>query len=515
MLPFVPSVNWKLPHPALFELLTALSQAQTPIYVVGGAVRDLLLQRKVVLTDLDLVVGEAAIPTARRVADRLGWAYYPLDEARDVARLVFMHSASSPLVCDIAGMRGGTIEADLRLRDFTVNAMALAYSTASAIPTLIDTVGGQADLKEGIIRRVTPMSMADDPVRLLRAVRLANQFDFKVEPETDAQLRRLARTIQFVSPERIRDELWKVMLTPQPQRGIEMLNNMGLLVVVLPEISATIGVEQSYPHHYDVYDHTLNAVEDVARLRDWIMGETTTTVNAAHAFVQKELTPWQHRLRHHFGAVVGSGRRRADWLIWQVLFHDVGKPQTRSLEVDNDGITRTRFYEHEAVGAELTEGRLTALRFNRNEIDLACAAVRAHMRPHHMHMSFLGQPISRRAMFRFFRDVGGKHSGVGPGLDASMVALADRLSVTGDIPPDETGYVKHLSQLLEYAFDEGTQLPLPLADGHILMRRLAIKPGPQLGALMEHLMEAQVAGEIRTEDEAISLAAGWLKQDGA
>jgi hypothetical protein len=197
------------------------------------------------------------------------------------------------------------------------------------------------------------------------------------------------------------------------------------------------------------------------------------------------------------------------------LFHDVGKPPTRTLEVGDDGITHTRFYEHEAIGASLTTERLEALRFSRHEVELATSAVRAHMRPHHLHMSFLGQPISRRAMFRFFRDVGGKHSGVGSGLDTLLVALADRLSVTKDIPPDETGYVAHVDQLLRYAFDEGSQLPLPLVDGHILMRRLAVKPGPQLGALLEHLMEAQAAGEIKNEDEALALAADWLEQDGA
>lgn len=508
-------MNLKLPHPALAELLSAFSQAQTPVYVVGGVVRDLLLQRKVELTDLDLVLGEVAIPTARRVADRLGWAYYPLDEARDVARLIFMPTASTPLVCDIAGMRGGTIEADLRLRDFTVNAMALAYTTASATPTLIDTVGGQIDLEHKLLRRVSAMSMADDPVRLLRAVRLANQLNFKLETETEAQLRRLARTIQFVSPERVRDELWKLLHAPQPHRGINMLYEVGLLAFVLPEIAATVDVEQSFPHIYPVYEHTLNAVQDAASLRDWIMGDNTTPANAAHVFVQNKLGAWQHRLRHHLGATVGGGRRRADWLIWFTLFHDIGKPQTRTLETDADGITRTRFFEHEIIGADLTEQRLTALRFNRNEIDLASATVRAHMRPHHLHMSFLGQAISRRAMFRFFRDVGGKHSGVGPGLDTLLVALADRLSVTQDIPPDDTGYIAHLDQLLQYAFDEGTQLPLPLVDGHILMRRLAIKPGPRLGALMEHLMEAQAAGEIKTSDEALALAAGWLQEDGA
>ena len=436
-------------------------------------------------------------------------------EARDVARLVFVPTATTPVVCDVAGMRGGSIAADLRLRDFTVNAMALAYAPASTVPQLIDPTGGQGDLARRVLRRVSAMSLADDPVRLLRAVRLANQFDFTIEAETEAQLRRLVSTIQFVSPERIRDELWKILLASLPHRGIDLLQNVGLLAYVLPEIAATVGVEQSFPHLYHVYEHTLNAVQDAAALRAWIMGESTAPVNEAHAFVQEKLGPWQHRLRHQLGATVSARRRRADWLIWSTLFHDVGKPQTRTLGMDADGIMRTRFFEHELVGAGMTEQRLTELRFSRNEIELACAAVRAHMRPHHMHMSFIAQSISRRAMYRYFRDVGGKHSGVGPGLDALLVALADRLSVTQDIPPDPTGYVEHLDQLLRYAFDEGTQLPLPLVDGHLLMRRLAIQPGPRLGALMEHLIEAQAAGEIKTAEEALALATGWLEKDGA
>jgi hypothetical protein len=118
-------------------------------------------------------------------------------------------------------------------------------------------------------------------------------------------------------------------------------------------------------------------------------------------------------------------------------------------------------------------------------------------------------------MFRYFRDVGGKHSGIGPGLDALLVALADRLSVTQDIPPDNTGYVEHIDQLLHYAFEEEKRLPLPLVDGHLLMRTLAVKPGPQLGALLEHILEAQAAGEIRTTGEALEVAATWLEQDGA
>jgi hypothetical protein len=130
-------------------------------------------------------------------------------------------------------------------------------------------------------------------------------------------------------------------------------------------------------------------------------------------------------------------------------------------------------------------------------------------------MSFAGQRISNRAAFRFFRDVGGKQAGSGPGLDTLLVGLADRLSVTQDIPPDTSGYLTHVDQLFHYAFEEASQPSVPLVDGHLLMQRLAIKPGPKLGTLLEHLMEAQAAGEIHTPDQALQLAAGWLARDGA
>ncbi|HXF60803.1 MAG TPA: hypothetical protein VNK95_04255, partial [Caldilineaceae bacterium] len=145
-------MDWTLQEPALVELLMAFRQDYAPVYVVGGAVRDLLLGRQPDHNDLDLVVAHDALSSARRVADRLGWAYYPMDEARDVARLIFAADSQNPIICDIAGMRGGSIEADLLSRDFTINAMALAFPRRGE-PELIDICGGQADLQRRLVRR--------------------------------------------------------------------------------------------------------------------------------------------------------------------------------------------------------------------------------------------------------------------------------------------------------------------------------------------------------------------------
>ena len=134
------TLNWTPTHPAFVALLNALAAATDPVYIVGGVVRDALLGRTAGLTDLDIIVASGANIAARRVADRLGWAYYPLDADRDVARLVFTAS-KTPLVCDIAAMRGGDLTTDLQARDFTVNALAVRWQRGVA-GGLVDLAGG-------------------------------------------------------------------------------------------------------------------------------------------------------------------------------------------------------------------------------------------------------------------------------------------------------------------------------------------------------------------------------------
>lgn len=476
--------------------------------------RDLILDKAHGPVDLDMVVEEGAMALAKRIADRLGWAYYPLDEARDVARLVFNAGTPLPLICDIAAMRGGSIEADLRLRDFTINAMALAFD-ATSWPRLIDIVGGRQDLAAKTLRRVSPVSLADDPVRLLRAVRLAAYFGLTIEPETEAQIRRLARSIQMVSAERLRDELWKIVTSPAPAQAIEQLRQLGLLAYVLPEVAATIGVTQSSPHVAPVYEHTLDTVTALHALIAWILDDAPLPATSTFSPVAQTLAARRDELRSHLAAIVGAQRRRADWLLWMALLHDIGKPSTRTEEMQPSGELRFRFYEHEGIGAQLAVDRLQALRFNRFEIDLVAAAVRGHMRPHHLDMSFAGQVISRRAAFRFFRDTGIKPDGIGVGLDLLLLALADRIATFGGTPTDWEGYLAHISQLLEVAYTRGGPAPRPLVDGHQLMRQLALPPGPKLGEVLDHILEAQVAGEISTPEEAIELAAGWVSRHGA
>lgn len=514
------SMQWKPQHPAFQQLLTALLQQHTPVYVVGGVVRDHLLGQQDKLADLDLVIDGAALPIAKRVADRLGWAFYALDEAREVARLVFTANLGEPLVCDIARIRGGSIEGDLLLRDFTMNAMAFAIERLGSA-TLLDICGGERDLRARLVRRVSAASLADDPARLLRAIRFAVQFNFSLEEQTMLQIKRVCSTVTLASAERIRDELWKMLATDAPAQAIEWLRQVGLLVHVLPEVEYMVGVEQSYPHYQDVYRHTLAVMQHAVQLRNWILGRPVPALGPLVELAQDSAPTtarWQQRLapqlmalRHHFAQMPAAGHLRAEWLVWYALLHDIGKPESRTEEIQPEQQVRYRFLNHEQISADLTQVRLNALRFSRSEIALAQGVVAHHMRPHLLISSFIEEPVSRRARFRFFRDTGGRETDQAAGIDTLCLAIADYAAIHRQSPPPNWDhYLTQVDDLLTFAFAPDGLTALnrrPLVDGHTLMQQLGLAPGRQVGELLERLLEAQAAGEIATPEAALALAA--------
>ncbi len=391
---------------------------------------------------------------------------------------------------------------------------------------LVDVCGGREDLKQGLLRRVSAASLAEDSVRMLRAVRLLAQFDFTLDHATRVQIERLASAIRLASPERIRDELWKTLLTDKPDWALDEMQTLGLLAYVLPELASTIGVVQSSPHYQDVYRHTLATVREMVWLRAWIMGRPLPASTPAHVALSQTLEPWRFRLRHLCSTPIAVGRQHADWLIWYALLHDIGKPATRTLDEPLTSTkpaleqipVRYRFLEHEIVGAEQAIQRLDFLRFSRQELAMTRTVITNHMRPHLLHTSFHDASISRRACYRFFRDVHADQDDSQAGLDTVVLALADYQAIYQSSPPPAwEGYLDHVRQLMEFAFEDdsvsgsGRQ---PLVNGHLLMQRLNLPPGRQIGQFLEQLMEAQVAGEISSTEEALQLASAWLHGQG-
>ena len=248
--------------PPMKRVIAALP-AGAELYLVGGAVRDTLLGRA--NYDLDFVLPAGALRFARQLADRLGGAYYPLDPDRDYARIV-LEMGESPagggrIKLDFAAYQGAALEDDLRLRDFTINAMAISLHQPHRI---VDPLGGAADLAARRLRACSPASFENDPLRILRAIRQAIDFDLSITPETLNLMRQASSHLGNVSMERIRDELFRILEGSNPRLALEILDRIGVLGSILPELVAMQGVKQSPPHIYDVWMHTLDVVNKLA-----------------------------------------------------------------------------------------------------------------------------------------------------------------------------------------------------------------------------------------------------------
>jgi putative nucleotidyltransferase with HDIG domain len=473
-------------------------------WLVGGAVRDGLLGRPI--HDWDIAVEHDAIALARITADRLGADVYVLDAEHDTARVIVKE-----VFVDFARLRDDSIEADLAARDFTINALAIDLDQPDR---LIDLCGGQPDLEAGIVRAIREESFTSDPIRLLRAVRLSGALAFAIDPISAGWLKTHAPEIQAASPERIRDELIKLLLQPGSADNLLLLDAFGLLPMVLPEVAACQGVEQSAPHHWNVYEHVrrvLDALELI--LSRWLgfeqADETATMRAVIPAFVWDGLlyvlSPFGDSLRAHLSAYdISADRSRLSLLKWAALLHDIGKPPTRTLDLEG----HYRFFGHEEAGAELAADRLWALKFSGDEIDRVSSIIRAHMRPHHLALS----ELTRRAIYRFFRDTGDY------GVDVLLLSLADHLATHGP-EVDSDRWLKRLdlvAKMLSAYFERRAEIVMPhvLINGDEVMSALGLPPGKQVGAILEAIREAQAAGEVMTKADALGLAKS-LVHDGA
>ncbi|MCP4429263.1 MAG: HDIG domain-containing protein, partial [Chloroflexi bacterium] len=379
--------------PLMTRLRPFLAQQDRPIYLVGGAVRDALLNR--ISHDLDFVVPNRAIKLAFNVADALGAPAYVLDRERDTGRVVLPDEST---MLDFARFRGGSLTADLRDRDFTINAIALPAGAETA-NSLIDPCNGVADLQAGVIRQTHERAIDDDPIRALRGLRLALGLDFALAEETAVAITTAAPLLQTVSVERVRDELLKLMSTAVPHEALRQMSQLGLLDVVLPEIAALRDVAQSTPHHEPVLAHTISVLRWLTAI-EAIVSEDNGVASAL-APVAEALGDYRPQLVEHLQRRVDGGLDGRAILRLSAIFHDVGKKETQTVEEDG----RIRFLGHDKTGAELVGPRLRHLALSAQAIKQIKRIVAGHMRP--LHMANQTKGPSRRAIFRYFRDTGG------------------------------------------------------------------------------------------------------------
>lgn len=493
------------PPGSVFERVLAFLRSQPPpIYLVGGSVRDLLLGRPT--RDLDLAAPGNAIGLARRLADALDGAFFSLDAERDTGRAILYDPAGEPWHVDCAAWRADTLAGDLLLRDLTIN--ALAVDVHQPIGGLVDVVGGLDDLQQRLVRAVSERSLPDDPLRGLRAVRLAAELaslGFRLEANTAQQLRTHAPRLAECSVERVRDELVRLVHSERPGDWLQLLADLGQLAVVLPEVAILRGVAQSAPHHWDVFEHTQRVVSYVAWLQAWLAGRATVDgVSWPEQALDAVLAGQRSALLGHLAEATSAARSRTHMLRWAALCHDLGKPATRSEEVTASGQARIRFIGHERVGAGLAEELLRRLRFNEAEVQWVKRIVALHLRP--LELAIAAPTPSRRAVFRYFRDAGQA------GVDVALLSLADQRATSGpDLGQQEwQQLLAVVDRLLADYFDQRTNPQTPLVTGRDLLTSLAIVPGRIVGRLLAEINEAQGAGDLHTRQEALEYAAALL-----
>ena len=504
--PEIAYVPLELPFPPLVERVR-LALPDQELYLVGGAVRDAFLGRSA--PDLDFAVPANGIGVARRAADALGGDYLTLDHERDTGRVI-VSDGGKRIYLDFAGYRsfpGGTaysLEADLRGRDFTIN--AIAYDLRSG--ALLDPLEGGADLRAKRIRMCGPTSMSDDPIRVLRGVRLAALLGFQIDPGTRAAMKDAAPRLAGASPERLRDELFRILEGPRPHACLRALEMLGALEHFLPELTLLKGVEQPDPHVHDAWNHTLAVVQSMQEILATLQSDydPERTGDFFTGLLSLRLGRYRERFEAHFARALNADRSLRGLLLFISLYHDVSKPQTKSVEPGG----RIRFFGHDEQGAETAAGRAAALHLSNAEIDRVRTVIANHMR-FHFHTSRMegeGREPSRRAIYRLFRDAGEA------GVELVLLGLADLRGTRGTALTQETwtAALNVARLLLENYWEkpEESVSPPRLVDGHELMRVLGMEPGPRLGQLLEAIREAQATGKVSSREQALEYARSWI-----
>ena len=474
---------------------------KTPAYLVGGAVRDLLCSRPT--HDLDFALPDNAIRTGRQLANALDTAFYPLDLERDTGRLIINDEHLGRLVIDVTGFRASDLESDLRDRDFTVNAIAIDLRHPEK---LIDPLGGARDLQSRVLRTCAPQALENDPIRILRAIRLSIEFSLRITPETTRLMRQALPGLSAVSPERLRDELFRILDGPSPASAFRILDILGAVPYVFPELAALKGASQSTPHIFDVWNHTLATLQELGNLLNVLKREhdPETAANWAFGLVSLRLGRFREQLRDHLGVQLNPERSRSALLGLAALFHDISKPQASLTDPDGS----IHFYNHDRMGEKICRKRSRAMRLSNPEIEWLASIVRNHMRPFHLARS--QELPSRRAIYRFYRATEAS------GIEVCLLSLADTLATYGPTLPQATWIhqVDVIRKLLEAWWEQPEEIISPpgIVNGSDLMEQFDLKPGPQIGQLLEMIREAQATGELHDRAQALAFVRSKLNQ---
>jgi poly(A) polymerase len=498
-----------------------LSGQHVQAYLVGGSLRNILLGEP--CADWDIAVPGDAPTLARRLADALGGYYARMHEKASRVVVPASQEGEDEVILDIAPFKGQSLEDDLRLRDFTVNAIAApleaiaryielggfgavksnGYQRGAILP-LIDPVRGVADILARRLRAVDGEAFRRDPLRLLRAVRLAARYRLDIDSWTEGLMVRDAALLTEVAAERIHDELYAILAPDGAAGQLRFLDRHGLLTVLIPEFISARGMPQPAPHYWDVLEHSIETVdrlEQLARLLGQEPGEIARSAWGIEGTcglreIQRLLQEAEEQ------GIFQRAQLTAPRMKLATLLHDIGKPATYTTD-ENDAI---HFYGHPQVGAPLAVQITRRLKTSAQDSRLVQQVTDHHMRPGQLAQL---ERVTPRAIRRYFVDLGPS------GIAIALLSLADHLATRGPQPPTESWprHVRTVCLLLtQYIRQRERILPPKIVSAEELMHRYNLIPGPLLGRLLNAIAEAQTDGTVHSKTDAFWLVEEMLQR---
>lgn len=437
-------------------------------YIVGGAIRDILGGRSPI--DYDVAVAGDPLEFARKLATNT--KSRPVEIGKSGQTI--MRVVTEKTMIDISRIKGDSIEEDLQARDFSINAMAYDLGADQ----LIDDLGGRHDLANKTIRMVSNHIFKQDPVRLLRAFRIAAMLQFEIEPRTKTAIEKDAALINQSAGERVREELFKLFQSTQSHAYLFQMADTGLLFTTLPELLGLKECRQDRYHQFDAFGHTLQAYYHLEQLLDGDRDQPYLAVKGA---------PLAQRI----------AEARVPLLKFSILLHDIGKPEVQT--TDSNG--SIHFYGHERRSAIMAEAICKRLKCATRDADSIAFLVRHHTRPLFLFKSLNSPDKAPRAVTRFFI----KCATYVPEL--LVCATADMLGKEEEQNDRSRKFLRFANQLLaEYESDFKPKKSKPaLITGRDLINEFGLKPSPRFKIILDRVEEERLAGTDMSRQDALDL----------
>ncbi|MCJ7624097.1 MAG: hypothetical protein MUO76_11385, partial [Anaerolineaceae bacterium] len=470
-------------------------------FLVGGAIRD-ALQGKTT-HDLDFISDKDIRSTARQIANRLNGAFYMLDDIRNTARVIVHRPEKKPINLDFATMQHGGIEADLRSRDFTINAMAFDLETQQ----MIDPLHGVKDLHQKRLVACSPTSFSDDPLRILRGIRISLEIPAKFEAQTIEAMRKSAHLLSNTSPERQRDELFRILNGKKVNSAFRIMDHIGVLETLLPELHQSKSLQPQKPGLPDLWEGSLALMRELELILDIIVGKRSkgNGENIKLGLIVLQLGQFRFQLEDHFAKALNPNRTIRALILFASIFHQIGKTQSLQDERSNE----QSFSTDNEIGSQIIENRAKLLALSQVEVKRLKTIIHNQSAlPMMTDITSEKQP-TKRAIYRFFQGTGEA------GIDVCMISLADTLAgYSSSFEQDRWGsklvICRHLFDAWWNKKNEMIE-PSRFLSGNDLQEELDLLEGPIIGMLLEKIREEQAIGNIKDRSEALAYAKDTIK----